>query len=340
MAYTLADMAQALGDYEQGVVKVIFDDMAGGYQNLLKVIPIGDVDSITNTFLTMEDEGPSTGIGSRPINGAYPEGTSSLRQRGFTVGNVGGRAMVDEAFMLQKGYAKGAAPMDLQIMSKSRQLNRKVNDGIMNGDRATAPNFFNGIKKWLLSANTVQATTFGSYTNGLRVGGTSVAAADQKAYIEAVEYLLRQVGGRDHPNVYIIANDDVQRTYTKAVRELGWFGVNEEYYNKNVDSIGGVKFLNPGAKNPTKTFSAANNTTNAVLPSNVTYGSSSTCADIYAVRFGLDDGVSLRQLRPLKVTELGRLQQAPVYVTEIDWYVGLYAANDYCIAKLSGVQPN
>ena len=341
MPYTLADQVQAMGDYEKGVVKLIFDDMAGGAQNLLKVIPIGDVDRLVNTYLTSVNEGPTTGIGSRTINGPYPEGTSSLTQRGFTIGNVGGRAMVDEIFMIQKGYASGANPMDKQIADKTKLLNRNVNNGIINGDRTTDPNYFNGFKRWLLAKNTLSMAQINStaYTAAPASLAGAATSADQKAALEAIFYLLSLVGGAEDPNVYLVCNWQAQRTINKAIRELGWFGTANPYFDKSVQEFAGVKFLNPGAKIAQTTFFDAIQDANAVIGNNFSYpGAGGAATEVWAVRFGLDDGVSLQQMRPLKVTDLGRMQQAPVYVTEIDWHVGLYAANDYSIAKLTGLK--
>jgi hypothetical protein len=294
--YTLADQIQDMGDVEKGVIKAIYEDMGGGRNNILSVMPIGSVDTLVSNFLVEADEGPATGIGSRPIYGAYPEGTAAHQLRGFTVGDIGGRAAIDEVFTLQKGYAPGVDPEVYQKQAKSKLLNRKMNDGIVNGDRATDPNFFDGWRKWVVTNQILQASSFGAYTNGLILSGG--ATADQKAFLYAMDTLVERIGGFDNPDCYIVANGPARRQIRKAVRELGWFGTNGAFYDTRVDNYGGVKFLDPGSKTATTTQAAAEANGVAILPNNLAYGSNSTVCEIWGVRMSLENGMGLYQLRP------------------------------------------
>ena len=337
MAFTLADRVQYMDDDAKGVVSVIYNEMAGGYNNLLKCIPIDTVDEAAGNLKTIEDEGPSSAITSRPLYGGYSEGTPSYRNRAWKIGNYGSRAAIDQRFLLERG---GTAMMDDAMTRKAQGINRKVNYDALYGDTATNPNGMDGAKKWLPANNTVQITTIDStFTNGANVtnANTTNLAQAQRALLEATDYCLRMVGGAQHPNVYIVCNDDVQRLITKAIKELGWFGTYSPYYDKQAVDFGGYKFLIAGAKNPVKTYYDGIRDANAIIPNNFSFGSSSIATEIWFIRFGVQDGFHFKQLRDLTVTDIGRLPQAPQYVKEIDWYLGTYAANDFCVAKLTGV---
>lgn len=343
--YTLADKAQAMGAYERGMVKVIYEDMAGGYNNILKVCPIVDVDTTEGVDLTMEDEGPAlAGYDSRAINGVYPESTGGLKQRGWVLGNIGGRVTVDNVFLRQKGYAAGANPMDLNMMQLARRINRRVNEGIVTGDRAVNPFFINGFGKYLPADNIVDVSSFGAFTaSGLNVTNTAGAslAANQRALVEAVDNLLDVVGGRGDPDVYLVANYQVQMMIRKAIKEQGWFGTNISTYDKTVNEFGGVKFLTPGARYSVKTFAKAVDDNGSIIPNNFSYGSAPTGknTEIYAVRFNATNGFHLKQLSGgMKTRDIGLLEAAPIYAKEMEWWLGGYCPRDDAVAKLIGVQ--
>lgn len=338
MPFTLADRVEYMDDDSKGVTSVIFKEMAGGYNNLLKVAPIVTVDELQGSIITIEDEGPQSAINSRPLYGAYNEGTPSYRNRGWKVGNYGSRASIDWALLKQRG---GDKLMNDAMTRKAVGINRKVNADFYAGDSATNPNGMDGLKKLIPSTNVIKITDVDTtFTNGCNVtnaNSTNLAQA-QRAMLEAIDLGLRHVGGAAHPDVYILCNDDIQRLVTKAVKELGWFGTVNTYYDKQVTDFAGYKFLVAGAKNPVKTYYDAIRDANAIIPNNLAFGSSVITTELCFVRFGEEDGLHLRQFSDIKTEDLGRIPAAPVYVKEISWYLGAYAANDSCLARLTGIQ--
>jgi hypothetical protein len=330
MALTLADMTQHMSALEKMVVSLIYDDMEGGYQNILSVCPVESIDKLTTTFRTREDEGPVAGVGSRALYGAFPEGTGSWKQRGFQAGNIGGRAAVDQALLRDDPTL-----MKDEIKYKVQLINRQLNAAFINGDRATNPNFVNGVKKFVTTNMTIAPSVLGgSYTNGIDVDAST---ANQIAYIDLIEYVTDAVNARGGGTVRLIGNYEAQRQYSKAIRDTNRFGTSDAYYDKKSDSYRGVKWLNPGGLTAVKDPIAARGNTVAVIPNNLTYGTATNATQVWCVRFGTDNGVAMYQRMPLKVTELGRLQASPQEVTEIEWWGGFFAKQDDAVAVLNGV---
>jgi hypothetical protein len=332
MAITLQDTVQHGSNLDKYVVSLIVNADEGGATNFLDVCPVASVDTLTSTFLTDEDEGPSTGIGSRGLYGSFPEGTSGYKQRGFTAGNLGGRISVDQILKKQDPTLEKR-----EIAKKARAIRRSLNNGAINGDRAATPNYVNGAKKFLVSNMDISINNglFGSVANGLDVDASTTT---QRAFIDAIEYMADLMPtGKNGENVYLFGNYDVQRQYNKAIRDLQMYGTNGAYYDMKSKEYRGIKWINPGANAPQKDPVAARANGVAVLPNNVSFGNATTATEVLAVYFSVDEGFAMYQLQPLKTTEIGRLQASPQEVTELEWWGGFFAKTDYCVARLRGL---
>jgi hypothetical protein len=338
MAITALDRTQFMDDDAKGVFSAIYNGHTGSRDSIIKYIPVDTVDEGQGTDKIFVDEGPTAAITSRPIGGAYTEGTGSYKNRGWKVGNYGSRASVDEFYMMQRG---GSKLMDDQMTRKGQAIQRKVNYDSVYGDSAVNVNSTDGIAKWIPPSNVVAITDIDStLTTGANITGSNTTnlLQCQRAVLEALDLGVRHVGGINDPMVKIICNDDVQRTVTKAVRDLGWFGISGPYYDKQMEDIRGYPFLVMGSKNPVETYQDSLKDANAVIPNNKSFGGTAICTEIFFVRFGVDDGFHFKQLRDLNVRDEGLIQGANQYVKQIDWYLATYTRVLSCLAKLTGVK--
>lgn len=336
MPMTMADYAASSTEpLQKGIVSSILKDAQNGGGNLLDALPIGTLDTLTAIFTKVNTEGPSTGVGTRPIGGTYPEGSMALFQEAVAVSNYGGRVVIDEAFLLAKNYVEGADPKTLQVKYKTALINRTVNNACMNGDKSIDPFGMNGAKKWVDANQIVQATDANaSYNNGLVV---KTSATTRQDFLNLLDYLIEAVGGPENPNVCLIMNNQAKRKLRESVRSLNQFAITKDQYGRIVTEYQGVRILNPGSKTAQEVLALATNNTNSVIPNNFSFGSDNTCTEIWAWRLGVEDGIALWNLRPLTTRVIERLEAAPAMVVEMGWYPVLYPRIKNCIAKLVGV---
>lgn len=340
MAMSLADYAATTkDDLQAGVINAILDDGAdggsGGGGNILRAMPVGTMSGLTASFLKVNSEGSSAGVGTRAIGGAYPEGSVSLYRESVTAANYGGRIIIDEAFELGGNYVEGAEPSVIQVQQKAKLLNRLVNNDIVNGDKGVTPNGLIGWKKWVTSKQTYLVTDFNSsYTNGLTVSTSNTTRQD---FLDILDRFLSFVGGPDNPDVKLVANWYVKKRISESVRRLNQFAITKDQYGRVVTSYQGVEILDPGAKTAVTNLRDAITNANMVIPNNFSFGTDNTCTQIWAVRMGVDRGVALYNVRPLTTTVIPRLEAAPAKAIELGWYPVQYPKVEDCIAVLNGV---
>jgi hypothetical protein len=341
MAMTLADYAATSKDpLVPGVINAILDDNEEGGGNILNYLPVKDVKVLTPTFTKMTSEGSSSTIGFRAINSAYAEGTMTLTQEAVNLGDIGGDIQIDRVFLQADNYVEGASPEVLQIKAKSALINRKVNDTVVNGDRASDPNGFNGLRKWVDSNMVLNITDLDSTaTNGIAVGPTATATT-QNTFLRALDRLVDYVG--NGANACLLMNHHAQWALDWACRERSYLKITEDQYGRKITTYKGLPIMNAGIKNAVETFPESIGTTNAVLPNSRTFGTSTDCCEVFALRKGVDDsGIHLLQFRPLTtevVTE--HMQQGPAKLIRMSWILGLWRPKKSAIAVLKGVRAN
>jgi hypothetical protein len=338
MAMTLLDSVQfAENKYSAAMIKGIYDECIAAGMGLLNALPIASADDLTENFLYDDVEGDAADITSRPLYGAYTESTVTPGTRSVDIGNYGGAIMADEIQLEQ--YKRGKLvtdPWQYQMEKKKKSLQRKVNNDVLNGDRATNPNGMDGLFKWAGTDQILNVTEIDStLTNGLDVDASE---ANMKKFIEFIEYGVDMVGGWDNPNVKIIGNYQFKRQLNKVIRELRYFGEASAFFDKRVEGYGGTKIICAGSKVATRTGKSAITDTNAVLPNTRTFGSSTDATRVAIIRTGVEDGVHIRNFEALRVIDMGRADNARVMRKDVSWYPAIFPKNDNCFVVLDGLR--
>jgi hypothetical protein len=334
MSYTLANYAAETESVSvKGVIAAMLSDGSGGGSNLLSMMPIAPISTLRPTFWRQINEGDVNGVGSRPINGAYPEGTGSTVPETIQVGNIGGRYMIDNTFLRSKEYVQGADPKVLQASMKSALIKRTANDRIVNGDLALNPNSWNGLRKYITSGQIVNVTDFGSFANGLDV---KASTANGEAYIEALVALVNYISDLGSANNVLVMNYHAKQKLRAVCLKNGYFEITKDQYDRTVETFMGLPILNPGAKNPVEEFGQAINSANMVLPNTRTYGTATNACEIWAMRLSAEDGCALWEYQPLTTYEVMRTDQADVFIGEISWELTFYPLRKDAIAVLRG----
>jgi len=342
MAMTLADYAASTKEQLQaGVINAMLDDGAAAGGTLLRYMPIGDMASLTAIVTKVNNEGTSTGVGFRAIGEGFPEGTVSLYQESFNVASVGGDVLIDLAYEDDPSYIEGASPEVLQVEYKTLLINRTVNNLIINGDRATDSRFFNGARKYQDAGSVLLVTDVNATkANGLDIG-SGFTTPDGKDFLSGVDRVLDYVGGGE--NVILVMNWHMKWGLYRACRDNGFFQTTKDAFDRKIDTYRGVPIVNPGAKTAVETLGGANgalNNNQMVLPNNFTFGITTTCSEIYAMRLGVDNGCALYQKRGgLKVRTVQKeMEAAPQKLIRIDWYPVFYPKKKSSIAVFRGVK--
>lgn len=345
MPMTLSDLVASTKDpLMPGVINSILDDEAEGGGNLLRLMPYETVDSLAPVFTKINSEGPSTGVGYRAINSTFPEGTVALFQESVNLGEIGGDIQIDRTLLkvANRSSIKGASPEAVQTDAKAKLINRTANDAMVNGDRSVNPNGWNGIRKLVDSQQVLNITSIdATATNGIAVGPTSTSTT-RNQFLRALDRLARMVGAGNKQNVRFLFNEPAMWALDWACRENNYLNQNQDQFGREITTYKGITIMNPGAKNAVETYADAYSDTNAVLPNSRTFGNSSDCCEIFAVRVGdVNNGICIVQLDPLQtevVTE--HMEAGPAKLIRLSWDLGLWRPKKVNIAVLKGIRAN
>jgi len=327
----------------QGTVNAMLDDdTPGGGMGLLGILPVVSVDSMSGMVNRISSEGGPMPT-SRPIGGTYNTGVVTLGSEQVGTGIFGQDVPIDLAY-LQKtsNYFQGLEPREFQTRYLAARLNRLLNDRLMNGNKASDPNGFNGIRYYTHSKQIIRVDTSipnaASYANGLSIwtGFTTQKGLDFRA---AMSRLLQSVPG-GNGNRYILMNYNVKDALQNVmIATPGLLKTTEDAYNRTWDEFLGVKIVIPGSRNPVVTLFDAYQDTNAIIPNNISFGTNNFTTYIYCIRTGKEDGVVMLEYAPLNVRTVAKeITQGPQMLLRADWYPGFYRVKETAIARLDGVQ--
>lgn len=332
--YTLADYAAGTNDQlTRGIINVILDDSVGSGGGLMRIMPIESVKALTWEVTKVNTEGLAAAVGFRAINSNFPEGSIPTYQEAFSMSFVGGDINYDIIFDRQTNYVAGAAPGVLQVKAKMQLINRLINYTLYAGDRAVDPNSFNGINKWIDSTQVMLVTDFGgAYTNGLDVG-SNFTVANGKYLV----YLLNQLIDLVPNPGAILMNWRMQGAFKRALMDSTYLRTTEDTFGRKFTEYMGIPIVNPGSRNAVETMITGQNTANAVLTNNLSFGSAVNATAITVLELG-EEGCALYENKPLSsrvVTEEDT--RAPQKVMRVDWDVTFASMKKNAIAQLRGV---
>lgn len=342
---TLIDYAQTQKQYPllQGTVNAMLDDATpGGGMGLLNILPIVPVDSMSGMVNRITSEGSPLPT-SRPIGGNYNTGFVTVGPEQVGTGIFGQDVPIDLAYLKKtSNYFQGMEPREFQTRYLAARLNRLLNDKLMNANKASDPNAFNGIRYYTHSKQIIRVDTSipnaSSYTNGLSIwtGFTTQKGLDFRA---AMSRLAQSIGGPGS-NRYLIMNYNVfDALQNVLISTPGLLKTTEDAYARNWSEWNGMKIVIPGSRNPVTNLFDAYQDVNSIIPNNISFGSNNLTTYIYAIRTGKEDGCVMLEYAPLDVRTVAKeVTQGPQMLIRADWYPGFYRVKENAIARLDGVQ--
>lgn len=263
--------------------------------------------NVAGNAFTYNVEESLPGVEFRTYNEGYSESTGVINPETERLTILGGDSDYDVAQIAQQ--VGDNDPRAIYDALKAKALSLKWLQTFFDGDTATDPKAFDGIKKRLTNDQIISAGTNG--------GALTLSMLDE--LVDAVQ---------GQPSA-IFARKSVIRAYRNALRASG--GTPPESimipnFGRPVIAHNGVPIL------PIELDTKGNE----ILTADETQGTSDKTCSAYAVRFDLD-GLHGIQTAPISVRDLGEVDDKPAYRTRMEWYSGIVLKSGRCAARLKGL---
>jgi hypothetical protein len=310
MALTLVQAALlSEDDLQRGVIETFVQE-----SRVLDRIPLLDINGNAYAY---NQEATLPGVEFRAVNSAYAESTGTVSQATEALVILGGDADVDT--FIQRTRSNVNDQRGVQDRLKVKAASYKYQDTFINGDVAVDANSFDGLKKRLTGAQTLDTAT-----NGLPIIGAS--DADRQAFLDQLDNLIAAVKG-GLPDV-LYAHRTIIQKILSSMRRLNVpttpVGVRQE------PTYQGIPLVDLG-----QTAAGAE-----IITVTETQGTATDSSSIYAVRYGQDENdraVTGLTNGGVDVRDLGEQDAKPVLRTRIEFFCGL-ALFGPGAARLRGVR--
>ncbi|MEV7358278.1 major capsid protein [Kitasatospora sp. NPDC091276] len=315
MALTLAEAAKlSTTDLQRGVIETFVQE-----SSILDRIPMLTIEGNAYAY---NEESALPGVEFRAVGGAYSESTGTVNQKSESLVILGGDADVDKFIVKTRGNLNDQRA--IQTRMKVKAASYKFAETFFNGDVATDPKSFDGLRKRLTGGQVLSAGT-----NGAPILGNG--STDPHAFFDLLDSLVASVPGLTASNGALYANRAVIAKIRSAARRIGGVEiVREDLTGKRVVTYNGISVLDPG-----QTAAGVD-----ILPQNETQGTASDASSVYAVKFGQGEGdraVTGLTNGGVQAYDLGELESKPSYRTRIEFYCGVAVFGGKAAARLNGV---
>lgn len=322
MAYNLNELAKvAKTPYDKAVLRDLLRQ-----SKVLQTIPVVNTNAL-KVAATRWQTLPSTG--TRKVNGSYTESTGVTENIESTLHIYGGDITIDR--VLTKVQAQ-EAPLTTQTAMKVASMTATFNNDFINGDHATNPDGYEGLKKLVSNQPARMTVDLASGGDALKV---LASAANEHLLIDAMHEAMHKVDGGNAGNVVCFMNEATYLGVGKTLRRVGLLSTQKDQYERVWETFAGAKLIDVGL--------LGDQSTEIILSTEDPGDGGNDSTSIYFARLGSDDGLHLLQLSGTSPTPYDPLQGAegglgavPGLVRRIDWVIGLRAKGRYAVARVKG----
>ncbi len=320
--FTLVELSKIETDpLRKGVIDGLLMDAI-----VLQVVPWESVGALTTTLVRM---GTLPSVGFRKINEGYASGKGAFEQKVESISLMGGYFDTDKAIARAKNTIANARAITQVMMLKSMAY--KFNDKFINGNPESDPEEFKGVKE------RVDDNVAGGYTaqkvdfacDGVGILNTSKESHD---FLNNLDTLFYQIPGHN-PDFAFMASK-LLLAIKALMRKEKLLDTTKDFFDRVIDTYGQTMLVDIGVK--------ADQITEIIPIVETAAGASSggESTSIHCMKFGIGDMFWGIQEYPLEVEDLGRLESAPIFRTEVDWPLGLAQINPYAIARGIDIIPD
>lgn len=217
---------------------------------------------------------------------------------------------VDKAILLRHGDSRRAREEAMQVKRQSKLWT----DTFLAGDNVTNPKEFNGIKARATDAN------------GRRIHN-SVASGGGPLSLAKLDAAIINTANPTH----IIVPFDMQAPFIAAARNTSISG----FVIQSWDDVGRAKMTYAGLP---ILHGYPKDKHGNILPFNeVAFGGGSAVTSSLAVVSFTEEGLHGIQLKNIEVRDMGQLEDAVHFGTNVSWDVGLVDDGDFCLTVLDSI---
>lgn len=244
---------------------LIFDDV---------VSATGGGATLTYAYTRLKTQ-PTAGF--RNVNEEYA--TSEVEKQRFTADLkiFGGGFKVDRVIANMGGIADEVA---LQMAQKIKAAGALFNDTVINGDSAVDSKSFDGLEKALKGSSTEYKPAA-----SIDLSTSEAVTKNFQAFLDALDEFLMTLDGKPS---FIGGNTKLIAKLRACARRAGMYQVTKDSFGNQVESYGGIPFVDFGSKPGTNDDVVKTETTGET--------------SLYAARIGLDGfhGISMAGQPPVK----------------------------------------
>lgn len=291
-----------------------------------EILPFQTIGRLSTKF-TRWSELPSPTF--RNANEPFGSSTGRNEQGEEAVYIAGGNVDIERVFTEDQGVI--VDPRQDQLDKFMAAMSYMINDKFINGDQATSPKEFNGLKVRignLPSRQTVSASA--------AAGGLDVRASDPNmfTFFDKLNEAMDKVED-GNPDV-ILCNTNTRLGIESALRRLKLYATTRDLFDREVSTYRGARIYDMGPTLAGALDDSVQIITQGETPAG---GGANQATSIYCVRFARDGGEYLHgiDLHPLRTIDIGLLENGAQKRTNIEWPMGLIITNPRSATRLKDV---
>lgn len=265
----------------------------------------------------------------RNLNDSFSSTTGTTEQLEESVYVAGGNIDIERIYTEDQGVI--VDPRKDQLDKFMAGMGYLINDYFINGDQATTPKGFTGIKVRIGNLPSRQTISAAVAANGLDVRASE---ANENTFLDKLDQLIDVV--EDGQADALFMNTNSRLGLRSVLRRLKLYDTTRDMFDREVMVYRGARVYDMGPK-----IAGAFDDSNPIITQTESYtgGGTADGTSIYAVRFGRDSGEFLHgiDLHALRVTDIGLLENGSQKRTNIEWPLGLALANPRAMSRLRDV---
>lgn len=239
------------------------------------VSPVGGGATLTYSYLRLLTQ-PTAGF--RAINSEYAAQEVTKEQKSVNLAIFGGSYKVDRVIAKMGGVVN---EVTLQMQQKIKAASALFNDAVINGDKATVTNSFDGLEKALTGSST-------EFTPAAPIDLSDSAKLDAnyKVFLDQIDEFLALLDGA--PSA-LLCNTKLFTKIKAVARRATSYTETKDRFGRQIVGYDGIPIIDLGAK------AGTNDPVSAIKSSDGT-------TSLYAVRLGLDGfhAVSMAGVAPVQ----------------------------------------
>lgn len=316
MVHTLPEYAKTVAVEKSRAVMELFPEES----DILGVMPYKNAPG--GRYGYFREGSLPNNMGFRAINETPSEGYGVINDLTEQCFPIAGNIDVDRVLINRHGMERRSTEERMSIKRKAKVLT----DTFMNGDNASNPKEYTGIKNRLRAVGSGASSVDGSNYDS-RVIANSQSSGGGALSLAMLDLAISLVENPTH----ILLPKKLRDRFPAAVRDAGVGGVytnDTEDLGRRVARYQGLPMLIGYGITPFGAF----------LPFNeVAYGGgSAVTASIYILSFG-ETGVCGLETSPMQVTDIGLMENGVHYRTNIEHDTGMCIESPYAGMRLSSV---